>query len=65
MDSLNTFVSFQFNTSSEAEDEDLKPSQTVVNEQGRPVIENISLMQRRAEILENLAILREVLAALQ
>ena len=64
MDSLNTFVSFQFNTSAEAEDEELKPQQTVINDQGRHVTENISLIQRRAEILENLAILKEVLAAL-
>ena len=65
MDSINTFVSFQFNVNSESEDDELKPQQTVINEVGRAVTENISLIQRRTEIKENLAIFREVLSALQ
>jgi len=75
MDSLNTFLSFQFGSTlkgsqgsalgADSEVEELMPLQTVVSTQGVPTQETIKLSSRKHELLENLSILSEVLAAMQ
>lgn len=72
LDSLNTFVSFQFaggqplglGGSVDTEDNELKPTHIIIDTQGRQTEETISFITRKQEIMENLGILKDVLAAL-